>query len=77
MKKIKKRVGWMSRSKADASKLVPGPCAEEAEASKTCMEEGGGVKAKCLDKFQAYRNCKDAIFAKKQQDRNDVFWGRK
>ena len=60
-----------------ATKVLPGPCHAEAEASRECMEQTGGVKSKCLDHFQAYKDCKTLLYEQKQQDRKDVFFGRK
>ncbi len=63
-------------SKSNVTKVVPGPCAAEAEASRACMEKGGGVKAKCADVFARYRDCKTLQYEKKRQERSDVFWGK-
>jgi hypothetical protein len=66
----------MSASKSNVTKVIPGPCAAEAEASRLCNERTGGVKSKCLDVFARYRDCKSAAYEKKRQERSDVFWGK-
>jgi hypothetical protein len=64
------------QSRSTVTKVAPGPCAAEAEASRLCNERSGGVRAKCLDVFARYRDCKSAAYEKKQQERSDVFWGK-
>jgi cytochrome c oxidase assembly protein subunit 23 len=34
------------------------PCAKQSQASFRCLEENFGDRDKCMDYFQAYRDCK-------------------
>lgn len=51
------------------------PCHEQAEASRECMEQAGGVKSKCQAYFIAYNDCKKELYERKREERNRVFFG--
>ncbi|RDX54263.1 hypothetical protein OH76DRAFT_1078242 [Lentinus brumalis] len=50
------------------SKFVD-PCSEASKASMDCMNHHDYDRDKCLDYFQAYRDCKKAWMAQRKADR--------
>ncbi|KAI0741883.1 hypothetical protein C8Q80DRAFT_163182 [Daedaleopsis nitida] len=50
------------------SKFVD-PCAEASKASMDCMNHNDYDRDKCLDYFQAYRDCKKAWMEQRKADR--------
>ena len=63
-------------SKKKATLVQKGPCHAEAEASRVCMEESNGVKSKCIDHFEAYKDCKTRVYERKQVERKETFFGK-
>ncbi|KAH6916165.1 hypothetical protein BKA70DRAFT_1179581 [Coprinopsis sp. MPI-PUGE-AT-0042] len=45
------------------------PCAAASKASMDCLDKNNYDRDKCLDYFQAYRDCKNAWIQKRKEDR--------
>ncbi|OJA10689.1 hypothetical protein AZE42_01034 [Rhizopogon vesiculosus] len=45
------------------------PCEQAAKASLSCMDHNGYNRDKCMDFFQAYRDCKKAWLEQRREDR--------
>nr|GAT46759.1 predicted protein [Mycena chlorophos] len=54
----------------EASKFVD-PCAAAAKASLKCMDLNDYDRDKCMDYFEAYRDCKAAWLEKRKDDRRN------
>ncbi|EEB89172.1 hypothetical protein MPER_12756, partial [Moniliophthora perniciosa FA553] len=54
--------------KENTSKFID-PCAEASKASLACMNKYDFDRDKCLDYFQAYRDCKKSWMDQRKADR--------
>ncbi|KAH8989481.1 hypothetical protein EDB84DRAFT_1266338 [Lactarius hengduanensis] len=49
--------------------IPPSPCDEASKASMNCLNRNDYDRDKCLDFFQAYRDCKKAWMEQRKADR--------
>ncbi|ESK94886.1 cytochrome c oxidase-assembly factor cox23 [Moniliophthora roreri MCA 2997] len=63
-----KPLNYREQFQENTSKFID-PCAEASKASLACMNKYDFDRDKCLDYFQAYRDCKKSWMDQKKADR--------